>query len=135
MLGLERFPSRTHTVHSPVPEQIFDVGTSAPPVARVSVLDEVPLPDEVPEKEESEVEIQVLVREPERRGISAGQFEAFFARFCGDVIYEELEEPAKPLCLPTTLCQLCVQANRKDAEVRNRSKRPRETNLYAVTES
>ncbi|CAJ1337953.1 unnamed protein product [Effrenium voratum] len=133
-LSLERFPSRTHTVHSPVPEQIFDVGTSAPPVARVSVLDEVPLPDEVPEKEESEVEIQVLVREPERRGISAGQFEAFFARFCGDVIYEELEEPAKPLCLPTTLCQLCVQANRKDAEVRNRSKRPRETNLYAVTE-
>ena len=33
----------------------------------------------------------MLVREPERRGISAGQFEAFFARFCGDVIYEELE--------------------------------------------
>lgn len=27
-------------------------------------------------------------------------------RFCGDVIYEELEEPPKPLCLPTTLCQL-----------------------------
>ncbi|CAK9061007.1 unnamed protein product [Durusdinium trenchii] len=80
-------------------------------------------------------------------------------QFCGDVIYEELEEPPKPLCLPTTLCQpfggekgvstasdgkgfsrrwerrrLCVQANRQDPQVRARTKRPRETNLYAVTE-
>lgn len=77
--------------------------------------------------------INVWVQEPERRGISAMQFERFFNRFCGDVIYEDLEEP-KPLCLPTTLCQACVQANRADPEVKNRSKRPRETNLYAVTE-
>eukprot|EP00439_Symbiodinium_sp_Y106_P010570 s1071_g1.t1 len=73
--------------------------------------------------------INVWVQEPERRGISAMQFERFFNRFCGD----DLEEP-KPLCLPTTLCQACVQANRADPEVKNRSKRPRETNLYAVTE-
>ena len=26
-------------------------------------------------------------------------------RYCGDVITEEFEEPPKPLCLPTTLCQ------------------------------
>ena len=35
---------------------------SAPPVARVSVLDEVPLPDEVPEKEESEADGQKKLR-------------------------------------------------------------------------
>lgn len=85
-------------------------------------------------EEEEEAEVQVWVPEPERRGMNAKQFETFFSEYCGDVITEEFEEPPKPLCLPTTLCQLCVQANRKDEKVRERTKRPRETNLYAVTE-
>ncbi|CAK9007045.1 Serine/threonine-protein phosphatase 6 regulatory ankyrin repeat subunit C (PP6-ARS-C) (Serine/threonine-protein phosphatase 6 regulatory subunit ARS-C) [Durusdinium trenchii] len=113
------------------PTTTRDVGPSPP-----SFVDEPrsSLGSEETAPQEEEVKVQEWVKEPEKRGMNAYQFEVFFAKFCGDVIYEELEEPPKPLCLPTTLCQLCVQANRQDPQVRARTKRPRETNLYAVTE-
>lgn len=117
-LGLQR----TSTTSKEIPNLTREISALEVPSSTTSAA------------EDEEVNVQVFVKEPERRGMNAGQLEAFFDAFCGDVIYEELEEPPKPLCLPTTLCQLCVHANRKDEKVRDRSKRPRETNLYAVTE-
>lgn len=49
-----------------------------------------------------------VVNEPSKRGLSAKQFEEFFKSFCGDVIYEADNE-TRPICLPTTLAEMCVQ--------------------------
>ncbi|CAE8613151.1 unnamed protein product [Polarella glacialis] len=80
------------------------------------------------------VKTQVLVEHPSRRGISAGQLHRFFERTCGDVLWEEWEDANSTICLPTALAELCRLANRTDESVRNRTRLPRETNLYAVTD-
>lgn len=108
--------------------------TSPTPEAKALVEVPLSLSSEEEASANEVVQVQVLVPEPSRRGISARQFEDFFREYCGDVIYEEWEEQVKPICLPTMLAERVVLANRADLTRGCKRTPPRDTNLYAVTD-
>jgi hypothetical protein len=76
------------------------------------------------QKVRSEVNVNVWVEEPWRRGISMGQLEEFFKKGCGVISYDE---KGKPCCFGLTLARMCMEANVKD-----KPSRPYMPNLYSV---
>lgn len=106
--------------------------------SEVEVEDEPTRPDipDVPHEDEEEqtpvVEPNVLVSEPGRRGVSAGQFETFFLDYCGDII-QEGGEASRPVCVPAQIAELCVAAN-LEAASEGRHGDVRSPNMYAVND-